>query len=109
MLDDSLSAYSETVTAVTFEHKIVVGLDDIKAVSLECSQCHTRVTMPPDDIRIPHHCQRCDNAWVIGNPVNYQAVTSPHLNFVNAIGHIRKQLKDGAPFRIFLEFDNEHK
>ncbi len=89
---------------MTFERKIVVGLDDIKAVSFECKQCQTRVTMLPDDLRVPHHCQKCDCAWIIGDPANYQAVTSPHLNFVNAIGQIRKQLANGAPFRILLEF-----
>lgn len=92
---------------MTFEHKIVVGLDDIKAVSLECNQCHTRLTMQPDDIRIPHHCQRCDAAWILGDPSQYRSVTSAHLNFVHAIAQIRNQLKDGAPFKILLEFDDK--
>lgn len=92
---------------MTFEHKIVVGLDDIKAVSLECSQCYTRITMKPDDIRIPHRCQRCDAAWIYGDPSQYQSVTSAHLNFVYAIGQIRKQLKGGSPFKILLEFNDE--
>ncbi len=90
---------------MTFEHKIVVGLDDIKAVSFECKQCRTRVTMLPDDIQVPSRCQKCDSVWIIGDPKNYSAVTSPHLNFVNAIGQIRKQLANGAPFTILLEFE----
>lgn len=90
---------------MTFESKIVVGLDDIKAVTLECNQCHTRVTMLPDNIQIPYNCQRCDSTWIVGDPRNFQAVTSAHLNFVNAIGQIRKHLANGAPFRILLEFD----
>jgi hypothetical protein len=93
---------------MTFEHKIVVELDDIKAVSLECRQCHTRVTMSPDAIHIPDVCPgaNCDNVWMAGDPANYQSVTSPHMNFINAIGKIRKELGKGAPFTILLEFDD---
>jgi len=93
---------------MTFEHRIVVGLDDIKAVSIECNQCHTRLTMSPDSIRIPPHCQQCDSVWIVGDPTNYTAVTMPQLNFVNAISQIRKQLeKNGGGFRILLEFDEK--
>jgi hypothetical protein len=95
---------------VTFEHKIVVGLDDIKAVSFECNQCHTRVTMSPDKIVVPHKCPnpQCDNVWIWGDPKNFQSVTSPHMNFVNAIGQIRKQLEEngGGGFKVLLEFEN---
>lgn len=91
---------------MTFEHKIVVGLDDIRAVSFECSQCHTRVTMLPDDLQVPRRCQKCDSVWIVGDPSNYQSVTSPHLNFVNAIGEIRKQLAKGSPFKVLLEFND---
>ena len=91
---------------MTLEHKIVAGLDDIKAVTLECSQCHTRVTMSPDSIQVPHHCQRCDAVWVLGFPANSQSVTSPVINFIYAIGPIRKQLQEkDAPFKVLLEFD----
>jgi hypothetical protein len=90
---------------MTFERKIVVGLDDIAAVSFECKQCQTRVTMLPDDIQVPQRCQKCDSVWIIGDPSNYQSVTSPHMNFINAIGQIRKHLKNGAPFKILLEFN----
>jgi hypothetical protein len=94
---------------MTVEHKIVVGLDDIKAVSFECKQCRTRVTMLPDDIRVPYRCQKCDAVWIVGDPSSYQGVTSPHMNFVNAIGQIRKQLANGAPFKILLEFNEEER
>jgi len=63
--------------------------------------------MSPENIRVPHNCHQCDSIWVYGDPSNYQAVTMPQLNFVNAIGQIRKQLEKngGGAFRILLEFD----
>lgn len=90
---------------MTFEQKIVVGLEDIKAISFECAQCRTRVTMSPDDPQVPRRCQKCDAVWVVGSPSN-MAGTSPHLNLAHAISEIRKQLKEkNVPFRILLEFD----
>ena len=35
------------------EHKIVVGVDDIKAVIIACA-CGIRLSMLPDDIHIPN-------------------------------------------------------
>ncbi len=95
---------------MTLEHKIVVGLNDIKAVIFECRQCHTRVSMSPDDIRIPTKCPKEDCAvWIGSEPAivttPYEATTSKYLNFVQAIGHIRKS-NNGAAFRILLEFDD---
>lgn len=98
---------------MTVEHKFVVGLDDIKAVIFECRQCRTRVSMPPSDARIPRQCpaEPCGSVWIMGQPAgvisDFEGSTSAHLNFVSAIGHIRK--RNGAAFRILLEFDSQPK
>jgi hypothetical protein len=97
---------------MTIEHKIVVGLSDIKAVIFECRQCRTRISMAPDKIAVPPRCAKttCDSpAWIVGRPAgmtsDYDGSTSAHLNFVSAIGHIREH--NGAAFRILLEFEDE--
>ena len=42
---------------VTFERKIVVGLEEIRAISFECHKCKSRLTVSPDDLRdIPAAC-----------------------------------------------------
>jgi hypothetical protein len=96
---------------MTIEHKIVVGLDDIKTVIFECKQCRTRVSMSPDEIRIPPKCpkENCvSRTWIVGSPSGltseYEGSTAAHINFVDAIGHIRKN--KSAAFRILLEFDD---
>src|ERR1022692_1810663 len=49
---------------MTVERKIVVGLDDIQAVSFECEKCHSRLTLPPDKIgEIPQRCEQNRSAW----------------------------------------------
>ena len=94
---------------MTIEHSIVVGLDDIKTVIFECRQCHTRVSMSPDDIRIAVKCPKEDCAvWLASEAAKvvspYEATTSKYLNFVQALGHIRKST-NGATFKILLEFN----
>ena len=49
---------------VTFERKIVVGLEEIRAITFECHQCKSRLTVSPDDIRdIPTACPHCNFSW----------------------------------------------
>jgi uncharacterized paraquat-inducible protein A len=97
---------------MTIEHKIVVGLDDIKAVIIECKQCHAKVSLSPDDLQIPARCpvERCASTWIKGQRAaitnDYEATTSAHINLVEAIAHIRAK-KNGAAFRILLEFENQ--
>jgi hypothetical protein len=94
---------------MTLEHKIVVGLSDIKAVIFECRQCQTRISVPAKEIKIPLACPTCESVWIKGKPAgttnNYDGSTSAHLNFVSAIGHIREH--NGAAFTILLEFEDE--
>jgi hypothetical protein len=97
---------------VTVEHKIVVSLNDIKAVIFECRQCRTRVSMLPDAMRIPQQCPNgnCESReWITGIPApvvsSYEDSTAKYVSFVQALGHIRKKNNDAA-FRILLEFDD---
>jgi hypothetical protein len=91
---------------MTVERRIVVGLEDIKAVSFECKKCRMRITSVPDDIKeIPEFC-RCGQAWESFDPEGYKTARSPFAAFVKAIGKIRDQLGNNAiGYRILLEFD----
>jgi DNA-directed RNA polymerase subunit RPC12/RpoP len=90
---------------VTFENRIVVGLDDIKAVSFECKRCQSRLTVSPDKMELPIECPACRVRWVFTTG-SYNAVSaSPYENFVTALGKIRTLLANGAPFTILLEFE----
>lgn len=91
---------------MTFENKIVVGLDDIKAITFECNQCRARLSLSPDSVHIPRRCHNCENVWIVGNPTEVTS-TSSLVNFVDSISRIRKQLESGAPFRILLEYENK--
>jgi hypothetical protein len=46
---------------VTSEHKLVVGVDDIKAVTFECLSCETRISIPFEKLNIPPRaCSSCN-------------------------------------------------
>lgn len=90
------------------ERKIVVGLDDVKAVILECVNCRTRVTITPDHARIPKECPDCQHSWL--SPVHDNA------DFLTALSKMRSARASNAAsassgqansprFRILLEFD----
>ncbi len=89
---------------MTFERKIVVGLEDIKAVSFACEQCQFKLTMSPDDVKkIPENCPS-GHEWYFGQD-------EPHVvpaikNFYIALAKLRMQSeRKAAGFRILLEFD----
>jgi hypothetical protein len=93
---------------MTIEHKIVVGLSDIKAVIFECANanCHARVIVSPDNIHIPKQCPACNEGW-ISIEKSFQSDTSQEKNFVDALAKLRVLEAKPLPFKILLEFEDE--
>ena len=49
---------------MTFEHQLIAGLDDIKAVTFECGSCKTRTTIPIEKLtEAPRACNSCSAIW----------------------------------------------
>jgi hypothetical protein len=92
---------------VTFERKIVVGLEEIRAITFECHQCKSRLTVSPDDIRdIPTACPHCNFSWRL--PEDPQAIpsASPPKSFAFGIKELKIRFgADVIGFKILLEFD----
>ncbi len=93
---------------MTFENKIVVGLDDIKAVTLQCAKCGSRISVLPDRVRVPNRCPHCDQQWLPDADLvqEIKAPASPYILLCNAIRQIR-ELKNDIPFTILLEFEGQ--
>jgi hypothetical protein len=92
---------------MTFEHKIVVGLNDVKAVIYEClnKNCGARVIASPDTVQIPKQCPSCNEGWLSGEQTSRQSDTSQEKNFVEALRQLRILGTKPLPFRILLEYD----
>ena len=92
---------------MTFERKMVVGLDDIKAVTFECLECHSRLTLLPDNlVNFPKQCSRCPQEWIPADPSTYSSVASPFSNFLRSVTQIRTLIGTNAiGVKILLEFE----
>jgi hypothetical protein len=94
---------------MTYENKIIVGLDDIKALTFECNEerCGARVTLPLANIRIPRQCPQCGHEWLSDSPIVREAHTLPSVRFCDALVELTTRLRDGIPqrFKILLEFE----
>jgi len=96
---------------VTIETKIVVGLEDIDAISLEClgEKCHFKISLSPDqEGKIPEKCPQCDRKWYESDISGYMnKKVLPLWNFAKSVEIIRASIReagDAAGFRILLEF-----
>jgi hypothetical protein len=93
---------------MTVERKIVVGLDDIQAVSFECEKCHSRLTLPPDKIgEIPQRCERCGQEWIALNISAYEpnVAMDSAVKFTTALQTVRTLIHNKKMgFKILLEF-----
>jgi hypothetical protein len=89
---------------MTFERKIVVGLEDIRAISFKCAHCEYRVTVSPDKVSgIPAHCPN-GHDWTQGE--QEAMIVPPLLQFTTTLAKLRTLLSQKAlGYRILLEFD----
>lgn len=92
---------------MTFERKIVVGLEDIASISLECSKCKRRITFSPDErTPIPRACGFCGHVWTPGEvAVPFSSTESPLGIFLQTVERIRT-ITGTHPYgvRILLEY-----
>jgi hypothetical protein len=94
---------------MTFEHKLVVGLEEIKAVIFQCrhEDCTAKITLAPEQIqRPPNSCPK-GHAWDWSIPEEYEAVTgSAFVFFLRALRRLRDPVfEKAAGFKILIEFD----
>jgi hypothetical protein len=96
---------------MTVEHRIVVGMGDIIAVTFECRTCHTRTSVPATSLQgVPRSCSSCNSIWWTGTDMSSHVVTSgpAAIGFIQAIITLRALIQENRDaFRILLEFDGE--
>ena len=95
----------------TFERKVVVGLEEIRAISFECHQCKTRLTVSPDDIRnIPTACPHCNFSWRLPEESQVGPVAPPAKSVAFDISELKIRYGDDViGFKILLEFEEPRK
>jgi hypothetical protein len=97
---------------MTVEHRVVVGIEDIKAVCFECIDCGARAISSADfAIEVPSECQQCHKPW--GAPpssvMKYRTYETVMGSFVEAISGLREIAKQNPKvfgFRLMIGFDD---
>lgn len=96
---------------MTFERKIVAGLEDIKAVILEC-KCGARISVPTDKLQgIPETCTICKEIWWLhGGASPFQTTTSGAAGaLIDALRIMRTLMREKpGSFKILFEFEEEN-
>jgi len=88
---------------MTVERKVVIGLDEIKAIIFQCIKCGSRMCIPPDKFdSIPSQFPN-GHAMLTQFPPDFAGSTL--LAFLTGLRKLREPLYETAGFKIFLEFE----
>jgi len=94
---------------MTIERRIILGIDDIKAVTFKCSTCHARTPVAINSLReVPQQCNSCQAIWWRSNDFATHVSTSGPAGtaIVQAIRTFATMIRDGQDtFRILFEFE----
>lgn len=88
---------------MTFEHRIVVSLQEIKAIIFECNDCKSRSAIVPEKLdSIPKRCPN-GHPWEPDTGLEHSGWMFSALT--KSIKTLRDPLYEKAGFKIFLEFE----
>ena len=93
---------------MTIERRMIVGIDDIEAVTFLCLSCNARATIPVNSLReVPRQCTSCNALWSRGDEFATHVSTSgpAEMAFIEAIRTLTIMMREKKDaFRILLEF-----
>ena len=88
---------------MTIEHNLIVGLEDIKGIQIEClnPKCKARVVRSPDKpAAIPNACGACGASW----PQEFGKEPA-EMQLLRLIAAMR--LAPNGAYKLSLEFDGK--
>ena len=89
---------------MTFERKIIVGLEEIKALVFQCNECEARTVIPIGKLSsIPTECPT-GHSWDANAAPD--SPKSPYFAFMFSLKRLMDpQYEKAARFKIFLELE----
>lgn len=95
---------------MTFEHKLLIGLDEIKALVFQCNECNSRTVVAPESIERPFTKCPQGHAWDWNAPTEFKEFSSPFLAFFYAVKRLRDPVREkSSGFRLLLELEEPKK
>lgn len=87
---------------MTFEHKIIASVADVKAVIFQCNNCGSKMSIPPNKLdAIP---DKCPNGHGFAPAPPDFAGSIPGA-FITSIKKLSDPIYANLGFKILLEFD----
>ncbi|HTR78837.1 MAG TPA: hypothetical protein VMH39_12030 [Gemmatimonadaceae bacterium] len=94
---------------MTVEHRVIVGLGDIRAVVLECKKCGARLRLSPEKVTDGHlgRCPSCREDWLSLVMRSGDAWQSRSVAFLLSLSAARESQADAlVNLRILFEIDD---
>jgi len=90
---------------MTYEQRIICGLEEIKAIAFECKECKSRVTfIPGTATQLPAQCPN-HHSWDWNTYLGYQSTESPHIALLSALKKLSDPALKEVGFKVFIEFE----
>ncbi len=90
---------------MTFEHRIVCGLNEIKFIVFECKSCGARVSLAAQNTaRPPAKCPN-DHAWDWNSYLGYQSTESPFIALLSSLKKLADPSLKDVGFKVLIEFE----
>jgi hypothetical protein len=94
---------------MTVERTLIVGFDDLKAVSFQCKNCGARMSIQAKVLRdVPLACGSCNARWRTVGAGQGQGMTaeSAATGLIESIVMLRVLIRENQDlFRVLLEFE----
>jgi hypothetical protein len=83
---------------MALKRRMIAGIDDIEAVTFQCSSCNSRTTIPTASlIEVPRQCTACNTVWWRANEFATNVSTSgpAGMALVQAIRTMTTMIREG--------------
>lgn len=89
---------------MTFEQRMLFGLDEVKAIVFECEQCGAKTSIKPGTTDKPPSKCPIGHAWDWNVAMNFNSTESPFCAFLSSFIRI-SQLPKTIGFKMYLEIE----
>lgn len=86
---------------MTIEHRMLVGLEDIRSIHIECKKCGAKIVRSPDKtLNLPNACSACGADW----PQTF-GDNPPIVKLMILIASLRASQPETYRFSIEFDYD----
>ena len=94
---------------MTIEQKLIMGVEDMRGMRLECGRCRAALSFSLDEtVRIPERCPACQTPWIDAFKGPWQETVAAVEQFIACCPTCAIRIEGGASCRIILARGSYH-